>query len=411
METLRRPSGLEVTDPVSRSKSAVAKARPVSVQAGTRYDLPRDSETSRSSLDLSHIQDEGGYALRTVRTEVDQSLDRANISSDMDYLRAKEEESNRKREKRLSGGTKHAKRGSLSSLSLSGGKTLFAGRFGDAFRRFESSNQDKPRTPSAEESQYQQGLISDTEALESSPSPVDDLSAYEHDILEDVNRDDISPETRRELERRRLSQEEKRVANAAAEYRRRVAEGDGSGQHRSPAIQNRVQNLLGESTKPLAAPKTATGYGRYTETIALQAKPDEDTQYASSGTTPVSRNPGPIYGAGEGAMAPPDRREGASAPAGLASLSTSASTGYSSTGRPASRPAAPPKPKNLRVSGQDASRPSTSDERSPSIQATPTTPGDDWEANFSRRFPSLSGLEMETEIEIPKYPKLRTREV
>jgi hypothetical protein len=35
-----------------------------------------------------------------------------------------------------------------------------------------------------------------------------------------ADRDDISPEMRRELERRRLSQEEKRVANAAAEYRR-----------------------------------------------------------------------------------------------------------------------------------------------------------------------------------------------
>ncbi|KAJ5678988.1 Actin-regulating kinase PRK1 [Penicillium macrosclerotiorum] len=411
METLRRPSGLEASDPVSRSKSAVAKARPVSVQAATRHDLSRDSETSRSSLDLSHMQYEGGSALRPVRTEVDQSYDRANISSDMDYLRVKEEESSRKREKRLSGGSKHAKRGSLSSLSLSGGKTLFAGRFGDAFRRFESSNQDKPRTPTAEESQYQQGLISDTEALES--PPVDGLSAYGEDVLEDADRDDISPEMRRELERRRLSQEEKRVASAAAEYRRRVAEGEASGQQRSRAIQNRVQNLLGESKKPPAAPKTATGYGRYTDTTALQAKPDADNQSPASDTAPISRAPGPVYGAAarKGVMAPPDRREGASAPAELSSLNTSTSTGYSSAARPASRPAAPPKPKNLRMSAPDTSRPSTSQDRSPSIQATPTSPGEDWEANFSRRFPSLSGLEMETEIEIPKYPKLRTREV
>ncbi|KAJ5911488.1 Actin-regulating kinase PRK1 [Penicillium subrubescens] len=413
METLRRPSGLEATDPVGRSKSAIAKARPVSVQASSRYDLPRDTETSRSSLDLPHMQYEGGAPLRPVRTEIDREYERANISSDVDYLRAKEEEeSNRKREKRSSSGAKHAKRGSLSSLSLSGSKTLFAGRFGEAFRRFESTNQDKPSTPTAEEyPQHHKALIGDSEALDSPPN--EGLSSYEDDVLEDVDRDDISPEMRRELERRRLSQEEKRVANAAAEYRRRVAEGDGSGQHRSRAILNRVQNFIGESNKPQVAPKTATGYGKYTDAGALQAKPGNDNQAPPSSALPVSRTPGPIYGAREGTMAPRDRREGASAPAGLtqSATATANSAGYSSV-RPPSRPTAPPKPKNLRVGGQDSSRPSTSQDRSPSVQATPTSPGgEDWEANFSRRFPSLSGLEMETEIEVPKYPKLRTREV
>lgn len=412
METLRRPSGLEATDPVGRSKSAIGKARPVSVQASSRYDLPRDSETSRSSLDLSHLKYEGGAPLRTVRTEIDRDYERAKISSDVDYLRAKEEEeSNRKREKRSSSGAKHAKRGSLSSLSLSGSKTLFAGRFGEAFRRFESTNQEKSSTSTAEENpQHQKSLIGDSEVLNSSPN--EGLSSYEDDVLEDVDRDDISPEMRRELERRRLSQEEKRVANAAAEYRRRVAEGDGSGQHRSRAILNRVQNFIGESNKPPVAPKTATGYGKYTDANALQAKPGgSNSRPSSSGTLPISRNPGPIYGAREGTMAPPDRREDASAPAGLSQSTTANAPGYPSA-RPPSRPTAPPKPKNLRVGGQDPSRAvPTSHDRSPSV-ATPTSPGgEDWEANFSRRFPSLSGLEMETEIEVPKYPKLRTREV
>lgn len=400
METLRRPSGLETIDPVGRSKSAIAKARPVSVQASSRFDISRDSETSRSSLDLSHIQYEGGAPLRSVRTEIDRDYERANISSDMDYLRAKEEEeSSRKREKRTSSGAKHAKRGSLSSLSLSGSKTLFAGRFGEAFRRFESTN-DKPSASTAQDyPQNKDALIKDSEALDSPPN--EGLSSYEDDVLEDVDRDDISPEMRRELERRRLSQEEKRVANAAAEYRRRVAEGDASGQHRSRAILNRVQNLMGESNKPVA-PKTATGYGKYTDGNALPAKPSgSDNQVPPSGKRPISRTPGPIYGAREGTMAP----------AGLPQSATANSTGYPSV-RPASRPTAPPKPKNLRVGGQDSSRPSTSQDRSPSIHATPTSPGgEDWEANFSRRFPSLSGLEMETEIEVPKYPKLRTREV
>ncbi|CAI7637106.1 unnamed protein product [Penicillium manginii] len=404
MESLRRPSVLDANDPVGRSKSAIAKARPVSVQAGY---VPREPEASRSSLDLS--QYEGGAPLRSVRTELDRDYDPANISSDIDYLRAKEEEElNRKREKRSSSGAKHSKRGSLSSLSLSGGKNLFAGRFGEAFRRFES---DKPTTPSSEEAP-KTSLMSDTEARN------DDMSPYEDDVLlDDLDRDDISPETRRELERRRLSQEEKRVANAAAEYRRRVAENDGgkagAESHRSRAIQNRVQTLLGESNKHVAAPKTASGYGKYTETSDLQA--NQGDVRPLSNPIPISRTPGPVYGAREGNMPLPDRREGASVPAGLPRAATASSTGYSSGQHPASRsaapPAAPPKPKNLRVGAPDASKPGTSSERSPSLQQNPTSPGEDWEANFSRRFPSLSGMEMETEIEIPKFPKLKTREV
>lgn len=412
METLRRPSALDASDPLGRSKSAIAKARPVSVQAGY---LPRESEASKSSLDLSHY--EGGAPLRPVRTEMDRDYDRANISSDVDYLRAKEEEeSSRKRDKRSSSGakhSKHSKRSSLSSLSLSGGKNILAGRFGEAFRRFESSNSaDKPGTPSGEEAP-QTSLMSDTEATN------DEMSPYEDVVLDDLDRDDISPEMRRELERRRLSQEEKRVANAAAEYRRRVAENDGgkagTEAHRSRAIQNRVQTLLGETNKPPVAPKTASGYGKYTESSDLPA--NQGDVKSPPNTIPTSRTPGPIYSAREGTMAPPDRREGASVPAGLPRTVTSASTGYSSAPRPASRsaapPAAPPKPKNLRVGAPDASRPSTSTshDQSPSFQPTPASPGEDWEANFSRRFPSLSGIEMETEIEIPKFPKLKTREV
>ncbi|KAJ5625663.1 hypothetical protein N7510_001972 [Penicillium lagena] len=377
MEKLRRPTGLglELDDSIGRSKSAVAKARPVSVG---KIDLPRESETSRSSVDLSHMQYEDGAPLQSVRTDTE---DRSNISSDVDYLRAMEEESNRKREKRASSGSKHIKRGSLSNLSLSGTKTLFGGRFGDAFRRFESSNQDAPPTPS--------------------PPPNEDF------ILDDLDRDDISPEMRRELERRRLSQEEKRVANAAAEYRRRVAEGEGGRTGgdgpRARAIQNKVQSLFGESNKAAPPPKTATGYGHYTESPpALQAK-HEVRSSSSEAPRMISQNPGPVYGGREGPSSPPDRQGGTSAPL------PQSSTGYSSGPRPGSRPMAPPKPKNLRVGGgQGTSRPSTGQDAS---QTTPATPGDDWEAQFTRRFPSLSGLEMETEIKSPQYHSLRTRKV
>ncbi|KAJ5774417.1 hypothetical protein N7457_009313 [Penicillium paradoxum] len=406
METLRRPSALEIDEAVGRSKSAMGKTRPMSVQPGARYDLPRDSDSPRSSLDMSRTPYEGGAPLRPVRTDVDRESDRANISSDVDYLRAMEEqESTRKREKRSSGSHKHNKRGSLSSLSLSGGKNLFAGRFGDAFRRFEAGNQDKTPSPSGEEIP-RQGLGGISDSTDESSSPDDDIA------LEDVDRDDISPEMRRELERRRLSQEEKRVASAAAEYRRRVAEsGDGGGRAigdgtRSRTIQNKVKSLLGESDKP-SIPKTATGYGRFTETSSsLQAKQSE-FKPATSEQSGASRTSGPAYTPRDGSMAPPVRRDGASVPAGLPQAATP--TSHLSMQRTATRPTAPPKPKNLRA-GTANSRPGSGHGHG-SSQATPVSPAEDWEANFSRRFPSLSGIEMETEIELPKFPSLRTREV
>ncbi|KAF4761013.1 hypothetical protein HAV15_007165 [Penicillium sp. str.  len=405
METLRRPSTLEVNEPVGRSKSALGKARPMSVQAGARYDLPRDSESPRSSLDMPRLQYEGGAPLRSVRTDVDRESDRI-ISSDVDYLRAmEEEESNRKREKRSSGSYKHNKRGSLSTLSLSGGKNIFAGRFGDAFRRFEAGNQEKSSSPSAEDVP-RQGLIGASDSADESLSLNDEIA------LEDADRDDISPEMRRELERRRLSQEEKRVANAAAEYRRRVAEtGDGGGRAigdgaRSRTIQSKVQSLFGESEKP-TVPKTATGYGRFTETSSsLQAKQSEARPITSS-QLPASNTSGPTYTPREGSMTVPDRLDGPKISAGVPH--SVAPTSYPSTQRHTTRPAAPPKPKNLRV-GPATSRPGTGHGHG-SSEETPASPGEDWEAKFSQRFPSLSGLEMETEIKVPKFSSLRTREV
>jgi AP2-associated kinase len=328
---------------------------------------------------------DGGAPLQHARTDIDMS-ERANISSDVDFLRAREEELNRKREKRYSGSHKHSKRTSLSTLSLSGTKTLFAGRFGDAFRRFEQSNPDKSPSATAEEAAKPLPSVTTSEVPD-----------YAADLSGDESNEDISPEMRRELERRRLSQEEKRVAVAAAEYRRRVAEqGEGGARvvgtdgPRSSAIKNRVQTLLGQSNKP-PPQKTATGYGRYTDessAAALQAKQTEGP--------PVSR---------------PGTRGGATSSAQEQQSGRPASASRQETARTGSRPMAPPKPKGLRVGGPDMGR-SSGEERSPTAQATPSSPGEDWEASFSRRFPSLSGLEMvETEIEIPKFAGLRTKEV
>ncbi|KAG2418340.1 hypothetical protein HFD88_001441 [Aspergillus terreus] len=388
-----RPSHLEVDDPVGRSKSANSKARPVSVHASSNLDF-RGSESARSSLDLSRSPYEAGSSFQQSRTDLDQNFDRGNITSDIDYLRAREEETNRKREKRYSSSAKHNKRSSLSTLSLSGTKTLFAGRFGEAFRRFENQ-ENKAQSPAAEEPPRQ---VLPVASPDYAGEPVQ---------LSDNETDDISPEMRRELERRRLSQEEKRVASAAAEYRRKVAErGEGGYSTRSSTIQNRVQSFLDESNKPRVPPKTATGYGRFTgeSQTALQAKQSEPLPEPPRLNT---RSAGPYYSERpqEQPFSPvKERWEPPSGPPRQEAGQTSyAPTQAQRTGP--SRPVAPPKPKNLRVGGAPESRPVSHDR-------SPTSPGEDWEANFSRRFPSLSGLEMETEIELPtKLASLRTKEV
>ncbi|KAB8078523.1 hypothetical protein BDV29DRAFT_166123 [Aspergillus leporis] len=388
-----RPSLDELT---GRSKSANGRSRPLSVQAASRLDFPRGSESARSSLDIPRPAYDMGAPLQHARTETDQGYDRANISSDIDYLRAREEESNRKKEKRYSSSSKHAKRSSLSTLSLSGTKTLFAGRFGEAFRRFEQTTpESKTQSPAAEEPK--QGLMVTSSELVEPPSE-----------LSDNENDDISPEMRRELERRRLSQEEKRVANAAAEYRRQVSErGEGGwrpgNDTRSLSILNRVQTFLEESSKSAPPPKTATGYGRFTEESnpALQAKQKEPLPDPRINTRAAAAS---VYGSQQGQASPvKDRWETPALP-----NQESAPSGYAQSQRtgPSRPPVAPPKPRSLRVKGSEAQ---SMREHS---QVTPTTPGEDWEANFSRRYPSLSGLEMvETEIEIPNLPSLRTKEV
>ncbi|OAX80105.1 NAK/BIKE protein kinase, partial [Emergomyces africanus] len=245
-----RPSNLDISDHTTRSKSANSKSRPASAFVGSKPEYFCDADSPRASLIPPSLEVDTKEVTLCITQEV--------------------EESHRKRDKRSSSGPKHIKRSSLSSISLSGTKNLLAGRFGDAFRRFESNAalERTSRSPSPDNMNARLTPITGSEVTEMS------------DDGREVNDDDISPEMRRELERRRLSQEEKRVANAAAEYRQRLAErgedgGRGGGRNegtRSASIQSKVQSLLKENNRPPTV-KTASGYGRYTDAeTALQAK-------------------------------------------------------------------------------------------------------------------------------------------
>lgn len=403
-----RPSTLEVEDAGFRSKSANAKTRPASAIVGSKAEYSRDRDSSRSPLETGWAgeQYEDGERIRSSRVDSSRDSDRANIYSDVDFLRAKEEEEmGRKREKRLSGGgPKHTKRSSLSSISLSGTKTLLAGRFGDAFRRFEENPEEKNNQNPPDD--RASGLTPIT------GSEVTELSDDERAVNDT---DDISPEMRREFERRRLSKEEKRVANAGAEYRMKLAEkgeaprrggGDGA---MAAVIQNKVQSLLTENKRPLPS-RTASSSGRLTDSRnALQAKQFENPSTQRFGGSPtVAQKPVALDSRDVGPKPPPkDIKD-------LPKQQQPSSSAYPSTSRGNQRPVAPPKPKSLQTGEHsDPTRNMPRSDTTQSPQGNPTSPKEDWESNFSRRYPSLSGLEMvETEIDIPRHlPTLRTKEV
>ena len=388
---------MEFDDALTRSKSANSKPRPSSAYVTPRPDTYSDRDNTRASFDSGPRRqfDEDGY-LRPSQLG-NREYDRANISSDIDFLRAKEEEEqNRKREKRMSAGPKHAKKSSLSSLSIPG-KGIFSGRFGEAFRKFESGAPEdrKNHSPSP---------VERTQLTPIAGSEVTSMNDDARDLNDDLDdRDDISPEMRRELERRRMSMEERRVAQAAAEYRARVAERGEGGAHmggvertRSTSIQNKVQAFLQDQQKP-PPPKTAAGYGRYTE--AEPARQFE-TQLPERPHPATSRKPAPASHESRPHVPPKD----------VHAVPPSANH---FTGRLVSRPEPPPKPKVLRTDTcQDSAAGHDDGQRYSIDRNQPTTPKEDWERHFSRRYPSLSGLEMvETEIGLPKVPVVRTKEV
>ncbi|KAH7049205.1 hypothetical protein B0J12DRAFT_97370 [Macrophomina phaseolina] len=409
-----RPSALDLTDPISRSKSANSRARPSSVHVESNLDFLRDREASRKGDRVAHLIDTEADLSRVKSAPTADDLEETNITSNVDFLRAMEgDDGGKKREHRRtsSSASKHSKRSSLPSLSNT--KNILAGKFGDAFRRFENntSQREPQRTPSP---QYDRGnqQLTPIAGSEVTGERSDDETAIDET-------QDLSPEVRRELERRRLSQEEKRVAEAAAEYRKRLEEqGEGGkgrpagGPSKASTIQDRVKNLLQDNTQ--TSPKrTAEGYGRYTEReggAADKSKPP-----------PVAKKlPSLPTGAPQSELTYRQARpqQPSSTPQLQGSAGPGSSPSLSQQGRP---PPAPPKPKALRTGGQfESPNPNNfppSPQKPPSRSGRPAESGtslenglgintEEWEANFSKRYPSLSGLEM-VEMEVPNGGRIR----
>jgi AP2-associated kinase len=393
----QRPSAMDLGSGIDRSKSANSSARPTSMYVESNLDYLRDREMAPG-----RNFDAPSLLRRTTSSAIDDSApepEEKNVRSSVDFLRAIEREDHpehKHKHRRSSSQSKHAKRGSLSSLT----SNIVKGKFGDAFRRFEHhktpehERDQPPLTPTSQLLDPKSDKLTLTPIAGSEATgglSDDDRSTIDDDAA------DLAPEARRDLERRRLSAEEHRVSAAAAEYRARVAQ-QGPGKPRAPSskasfIQNRVKNLLDESSKPVPVSRTAEGYGKYTDTgKPLPLRPQDQTarQPPTIARKPMGVNTPPPP-QGEFGYAKPS-----SARANMPPPIPSSSAPPAITARIPSGPAprAPPKPKKLQTGGSAAS-PTKSRMEAGAAGAEWGVDVDVDVDGFSKRYPSLSGLEME----------------
>jgi AP2-associated kinase len=445
-----RPSPLDFgDDEPSRARSAQARPRPSSVYVSSNLDYLKDQESARKrpSMEARRHSRQGSTA-QEVPPE-------GNIDDDMDYLRSNEAEEKILSHRR-SHGHGHKKRSSLASIS-GGARSMFGGKFGDAFKRFEHN-----ASPTDPEQPLHGNLARDDEHL--SPVEGSEATRSKHSYPSDGDSEaideteDLPPEMRREMERRKLSQEEKRVAEAAAEYRER---GAGAVPTRASTIQKRVQSLLDEGRQsPVQHKRTAEGYGRYTDTNETVQEDMPVSTAPAKAAPPLARKPvttnlgsnNPYPRTGQQPSEPPTPTlptPSASAPPAqpIAPLPS----------RTVSRPSVPPKAQALRTgggskpqwppptpetvetkpqpkpsgalaallakdlegvpdyppsgsSGYPASKPEYID---PDLmELNPPTSGvpEDLEKDFSKRYPSLSGIEM-VEMDVGNGNKMTMREI
>lgn len=395
-----RPS-MENLEPITKSRSMSSRPRPVSTHLESNLDFLREQEKNSKPL--------GSPGMSSPRLP---PADRApspnlldddmNIESNVDFLRSMEDTQPRK--------SLESKRSSLSNL---GKKSIFAGKFGDAFKRFEGSQSEAPppdRAPSPFKGMERRDLtpIAGSEATDGRSDDGQALGDSE----------EMTPAMRREIEQRQLEEEERRVAAAQAEYRARLAQRGGGGKpgpppvggsSRAVAIQNKVQSLLDENARSSAnVKKTAEGYGQYTKPAGSSAQPDARPE--------IPRKP-----IGTGAPRPMSSSTSLNRAAGTAPAGSDFSKPIPPPKDPVSRPTAPPKPGHLNKTLTSSSSNHTLRSPSPPKHGMSTAgmrqtgklealiaadlPGqpaldmtaeekEDYVRDFSKRFPSLTSIEM-----------------
>ncbi|KAK4157144.1 hypothetical protein C8A00DRAFT_30001 [Chaetomidium leptoderma] len=338
-----RPN-LEQLDPVRLTSRLAARPRPVSTHLESNLDFLREQESRSKSPALPSPR----HSLERLEMSLPPSPDEeTNIESNVDFLRSMED-SEPKKDK----SSKHHKRGSLSSLGA-GTKNILAGKFGDAFKRFEGNPSGPPpaRTPSP---------LKDLERHDLTPIAGSEAVDGRSDDGEARDWEDMTPEMRRDEEARMLAQEEARVAAAQAEYRQRVGQrGAGGppvpppksigGVSRVASIQNKVQSLIDESTRSSGSvTRTAQGYGHYSDAAVVATAPKQ-VGGGGDGRPVVPRRPigatAQVTG-GQQQQQQQQRPPTSSFASPAMDPATTGRTTASTTGG-SGRPMAPPKPTHL----------------------------------------------------------------
>ncbi|KAH9884569.1 protein kinase-like domain-containing protein [Xylariomycetidae sp. FL2044] len=401
-----RPS-LEFLEPLAKASSLSGRPRPASTYLESNLDYLREREAApRPPRSPNFPSPKLSGTTPSPRIEPQEDLA---IESNVDFLRSMEGPEGKKKDK---GVKNHMKRSSLGSLA--GTKNIIAGKFGDAFKRFENTTPTTgARTPSPLKSMGRHDLtpIAGSEATDGRSDDGNLLGEPE-----------MTPEMRREIEAQSLAEEERRVEAAAAEYRQRMAARDAGGSaplpksiggvSRAVSIQNRVQNLLDESQRSSQhVQRTASGYGKFSDEQGAQSRAEKQLPELPRKPVTIGRVP----------------------PVKPVTSSTDAFT----RGRPSSqiqspspssatRPAPPPKPKagpkpphlnNLPTGGSRAQSPPKQAQQQqrppPGSGPGPSSdvlvgvglPGrpmldmsfqekEDYVRDFSKRYPSLSSIEM-----------------
>lgn len=295
-------------------------------------------------------------------------LNEPNIESNLDYLRAQEEEAHTRPSHHRSSSLHKSKHGSFGHL---------AGKVGETFRRFESGrSSSKQQRPESAFIDADADYVAKGSAVIPSDAVIDDDDRI--DITEE-----LSPEMRREFERRQLEQEERRVEEAAQAYRARVqANGTGSAApSRASAIQSRVKNLLDESGRVSPVKRTAEGYGRFTtpstpqDTGAGQPQAMPIRTQATDALPPRHGLVKPMPSAADDPIATLPQRSSS-----IAVGAVQRATEKAVAPRPAAKPAGlktPTIPQMPHVPSAAKAPPEGADDA-------------DWETTFSKRYPRLS---------------------
>ncbi|UNI21342.1 Non-specific serine/threonine protein kinase [Purpureocillium takamizusanense] len=284
-----------------------------------------------------------------------------------------------------------------SSLPPSPAPKKLAGKFGDAFQRFESTSPANNGLGQRAASPLKETARRDLTPIAGSEI-TDDRS---DDGLIDLD-DDMTPEMRRDAERRKLEEEERRVAAAQREYKNRVAGGSSKPVPgpKKASIQSRVQSLLDEDQRrPSHVQRTAEGYGKYSDAATAASKVEKPTPA-------VPRKPLTISRAVVDARAHDTRSEPLSRVQSAGAASAPATIDSRATG---SKPAAPKKPGHLNKFATGARPPSPVKSTQPSqlerliaadlpgqpVLEMSAQEKDDYIEDFAKRFPSLSKMEMD----------------